>query len=165
MENHADELCLSGKVMTDMLFLLDNMPVDAATLLQVNPRDVASVDVFKDPARAAVFGSQGANGVIAVYTKTGTGMSGVTVGGTLVTQYGGYSSPREFYSPHYDVKTPENAAVDKRATIFWEPMLQLGENGSATLHYYNTDQAKRHLIIIEGMDDTGRLGRLVKIID
>lgn len=150
---------------TTPLFLLDNMPVDAATLLQVNPRDVASVDVFKDPARAAVFGSQGANGVIAVYTKTGTGMSGISVGGTLVTQYGGYSSPREFYSPLYDEKTPANSAVDKRATIFWEPLLQIGESGKTTLEYYNTDQAKRHLIIIEGIDDLGRLGRTAKIIE
>ncbi|HAS58463.1 MAG TPA: colicin receptor, partial [Algoriphagus sp.] len=37
---------------TGPLYLLDNIPVDANTLLQVNPRDVASVDVFKDPARA-----------------------------------------------------------------------------------------------------------------
>lgn len=150
---------------TTPLFLLDNMPVDAATLLQINPRDVASVDVFKDPARAAIFGAQGSNGVIAVYTKTGTGMLNISVGGTLVTQYGGYSSPREFYSPKYDTKSVENAAVDKRATIFWEPILEMGESGKTILEFYNTDQAKRHLVIIEGMDDEGRLGRLVKIIE
>lgn len=150
---------------TQPLYLLDNVPVDAGTLLQVNPRDVSSVDVFKDPAKAAIFGAQGANGVIAVYTKTGSGIPNSSVGGTLVTPYGGYAIPREFYSPQYDVKTPENAASDKRATIFWEPILQIGETGTTNLEYFNTDQAKRHLIIIEGIDEQGRMGRLVKIIE
>lgn len=150
---------------TQPLYLLDNNPVDAGTLLQVNPRDVASVDVFKDPARAAIFGAQGANGVIAVYTKTGSGISNLTKNGTLVTQYGGYSAAREFYLPKYDIKSVENAAVDKRATIFWDPLVQVDASGKVNLEFYNSDQAKRHLVVIEGMDEAGRIGRLVKIIE
>lgn len=150
---------------TTPLFLLDNMPVDAATLLQVNPRDVSSVDVFKDPARAAIFGSQGANGVIAVYTKTGAGMSYRSVGGTLVTQYGGYDSPKEFYAPKYDEKTAENAVTDKRATIYWNPLIKTDASGQAKIEFYNSDVAKRQFILIEGMDAQGRLGRLVKILE
>lgn len=149
---------------TGPLYLLDNFPVDAATLLQVNPRDVSSVDVFKDPARAAIFGAQGANGVIAVYTKTGAGISYRSVGGTLVTQYGGYDSPREFYSPKYDERTAENATTDSRATIYWDPMIKTGADGNAKVEFYNSDTAKRQLIIVEGMDAEGRLGRAVKII-
>lgn len=149
---------------TGPLYLLDNFPVDAATLLQVNPRDVSSVDVFKDPARAAIFGSQGANGVIAVYTKTGTGISSVSVGGTLVTRYGGYDSPREFYSPKYDEKTVENANTDSRATIYWNPSVTTDASGQAKVEFYNSDAARRQLIIIEGMDAEGRLGRAVKVI-
>lgn len=149
---------------TGPLYLLDNFPVDAATLLQVNPRDVSSVDVFKDPARAAIFGSQGANGVIAVYTKTGAGMSYQSVGGTLVTQYGGYDSPREFYMPKYDEKTLENAATDSRATIYWNPAIKTDASGGAQVEFFNSDTAKRQLIIVEGMDAEGRLGRAVKVI-
>jgi len=149
---------------TGPLYLLDNFPVDAATLLQVNPRDVSSVDVFKDPARAAIFGAQGANGVIAVYTKTGAGVGFVSVGGTLVTQYGGYDSPREFYSPKYDEKTPENASADSRATIYWNPSIKTDASGKAQIEFFNSDSAKRQLIIVEGMDPEGRLGRAVKII-
>lgn len=150
---------------TSPLFLLDNMPVDAATLLQVNPRDVSSVDVFKDPARAAIFGSQGANGVIAVYTKTGAGLNFRSVGGTLVTQYGGYDSPREFYAPKYDQKTPENAPVDKRATVYWNPLVKTGTSGKSQIEFYNSDGAKRLQVVIEGMDGQGRLGRIVKILE
>lgn len=149
---------------TQPLFLLDNMPVDANTLLQVSPRDVANVDVFKDPARSAIFGAQGANGVIAVYTKSGAGVS-TSVGGTLVTNYGGYSIPKEFYTPKYDEKTPENAIDDKRATVYWNPLLEIGEDGEIDVEYYNSDVAKRQLLIIEGIDPEGRLGRLVRVLE
>lgn len=154
----------SANAGTDPLYLLDNVPVDAGTLLQINPRDVASLDVFKDPARAAIFGAQGANGVIAVYTKNGAGINPVSVGGTLVSQYGGYDSPREFYTPKYDTKTTENSVSDNRATIYWNPMIKTDASGEAQVEFFNTDSAKRQLIIVEGMDEEGRLGRAVKMI-
>ncbi|WP_026953093.1 TonB-dependent receptor plug domain-containing protein [Algoriphagus mannitolivorans] len=148
---------------TEPLYLLDNVPVDASLLFQVNPRDVQSIEVFKDPARTAIFGSQGANGVIAVYTKTGAGISYQSVGGNLVLSYGGYDSPREFYSPKYDVPAP--SVSDQRATLFWKPLLEIGTEGKGTLEFFNSDSAKRLLIVVEGMDAKGRLGRLVKILD
>ncbi|MCF2446748.1 TonB-dependent receptor [Dyadobacter sp. CY345] len=40
-------------------------------LSDINPSDVASVDVLKDPSSKAVYGSQAANGVVLVTTKTG----------------------------------------------------------------------------------------------
>jgi len=149
---------------TQPLYLLDNMPVDAGTLLQVNPRDVANVDVFKDPAKTAIFGAQGANGVIAVYTKTGAGVT-TSVGGTLVTRYGGYSVPREFYQPKYDTKNLATSITDKRVTIYWNPLVKTDANGTVSLDYFNTDIAKRQLLILEGMDGEGRMGRLVRILE
>jgi TonB-dependent SusC/RagA subfamily outer membrane receptor len=149
---------------TSPLYLLDNIPVDANTLLQVNPHDVASVDVFKDPAKAAIFGAEGANGVIAVYTKTGTGVTS-SVGGTLVTNYGGYAIAKEFYQPNYAEKTAENSISDKRATIFWMPILDIDGSGNAIIEYYNTDISKRQRIVIEGIDSEGRLARFSQILN
>ncbi|MBN7815638.1 TonB-dependent receptor plug domain-containing protein [Algoriphagus pacificus] len=148
---------------TQPLYLLDNIPVDASTLLTISPRDVSNVDVFKDPAKTAIFGAQGANGVIAVYTKTGAGI-GKSVGGTLVTKYGGYAVSREFYLPKYDTKTVENAIKDARATIYWNPLVDTGENGETLLEFYNTDIASEQIIIVEGIDPEGRLGRAVRIL-
>ncbi|RIW16286.1 hypothetical protein D0X99_07935 [Algoriphagus lacus] len=150
---------------TDPLYLLDNVPVDAGVLFQVNPRDIQSIEVFKDPARTVMFGVQGANGVIAVYTKTGAGITYESVGGTLVTKYGGYQIPKEFYSPKYDELTPSNSITDQRATIYWNPLVQTDSEGKAIVEYYNSDIAKKQLIILEGMDAQGRLGRVVKILE
>ncbi len=41
-------------------------------LLNVNPDDIASITVLKDAAGTAIYGSQGANGVIEIKTKRGT---------------------------------------------------------------------------------------------
>lgn len=45
---------------------------DANPLIFVNPNDIARIDVLKDASSAAIYGSRGANGVIAITTKTGT---------------------------------------------------------------------------------------------
>jgi len=147
------------------MYMLNNVPVDASTLAQVSPRDVESVEVFKDPARTAIFGSQGGNGVIAVYTKAGTSTVYSSVGGTLVTKYSGYSIPRVFYSPKYEENSPANKMTDKRATLYWNPLIQTDKSGKASLSYYNSETASRHLLILEGIDPQGRLGRLVKVIE
>ena len=150
---------------TEPMYMLNNVPVDANTLAQISPRDVESVEVFKDPARTAIFGSQGGNGVIAVYTKSGTSTTYSTVGGTLVTKYSGYSSPRVFYNPKYDENSSTNSIPDQRATLYWNPLIQTDQGGKASLSYYNSETASRHLLILEGIDRQGRLGRLVKVLE
>ena len=146
------------------MYMLNNVPVDASTLAQISPRDVESVEVFKDPARTAIFGSQGGNGVIAVYTKTGANISYNSVGGTLVTKYSGYSIPREFYSPKYEEGESITSITDKRSTLYWNPLLQTGSDGKVEITYYNSETATKHLLIVEGIDQNGRLGRLVNIV-
>jgi TonB-linked SusC/RagA family outer membrane protein len=42
-----------------------------AELLNVNPEDIESIDVLKDAAATAIWGSQGSNGVIEIKTKRG----------------------------------------------------------------------------------------------
>ena len=41
-------------------------------LLNINPEDISSITVLKDAAATAIYGSQGANGVIEITTKRGT---------------------------------------------------------------------------------------------
>jgi TonB-dependent starch-binding outer membrane protein SusC len=44
---------------------------DAGNLKQVNPDDIATIDVLKDASATAIYGSRGANGVIMITTKKG----------------------------------------------------------------------------------------------
>ncbi len=43
------------------------------SITDINPQDVASVDVLKDASSAAIYGAKSANGVICINTKKGTG--------------------------------------------------------------------------------------------
>nr|WP_299344367.1 TonB-dependent receptor [Allomuricauda sp.] len=54
---------------TDPLFILDGQPVD--NIDNINPNDIQSIEVLKDGASAAIYGSRSANGVILVTTKRG----------------------------------------------------------------------------------------------
>jgi TonB-linked SusC/RagA family outer membrane protein len=55
---------------SDPLFIVDGMAVDGG-IDNINPTDIASVEVLKDAASAAIYGTRGANGVILITTKTG----------------------------------------------------------------------------------------------
>lgn len=52
------------------LYVIDGIPGGDITIL--NPADIVSIDVLKDAASAAIYGSQAANGVVLVTTKMGT---------------------------------------------------------------------------------------------
>lgn len=55
------------------LYVVDGVPLsDPSSFSQINPADIQSVDVLKDAAAAAMYGSRGGNGVVLVTTKKGT---------------------------------------------------------------------------------------------
>ena len=69
----------------------------------------------------------------------------------------GYSEDMEFYHPVYD--TPEklaNKTPDRRTTLYWEPYLQLGDDGKGSIEFYTNDKNKSRLeIVIEGIAADG----------
>lgn len=54
---------------SDPLYVVDGVPIN--TLAGINPSDIASIEVLKDAASAAIYGSRGSNGVVIVTTKQG----------------------------------------------------------------------------------------------
>jgi TonB-linked SusC/RagA family outer membrane protein len=54
----------------DPLFVVDGVPY-GGTLNDINPDDIASLDVLKDASATAIYGSRGANGVVLITTKRG----------------------------------------------------------------------------------------------
>jgi TonB-dependent starch-binding outer membrane protein SusC len=55
----------------DPLFIIDGVRTGAAGMDYLSPNDVQSIEVLKDAASAAIYGAEGANGVIIVTTKSG----------------------------------------------------------------------------------------------
>ena len=54
---------------SDPLYVVDGVPM--TTLSGINPADIASIEVLKDAASAAIYGSRGSNGVVIVTTQKG----------------------------------------------------------------------------------------------
>src|SRR5436190_11246168 len=66
----------------DPLIVVDGMAY-GGSLNDINPENVASLDILKDASATAIYGSRGSNGVIIITTKRGTN-------GKAVTSYNGY---------------------------------------------------------------------------
>ncbi len=73
---------LSGD--SNPLIVVDGYPI-SGSLATVNPNDIESLEVLKDAASAAIYGSRGANGVILITTKKGKS-------GKARFSYNGYTS-------------------------------------------------------------------------
>ncbi|QNR23667.1 SusC/RagA family TonB-linked outer membrane protein [Croceimicrobium hydrocarbonivorans] len=54
------------------LIVVDGQPIsDQSGIASLNPADISRVDVLKDAAATAIYGSRGANGVVLISTKSG----------------------------------------------------------------------------------------------
>lgn len=139
------------------LVLLNGMPVGGDVLQQMLPGDVDFIDILKGP-RAAIYGSRGANGVIAVYSKNGTESSkGATpTGGSLNFEHPGYSYSRTFYVPKYEIKQPELKNLDNRTTLHWQPYIELNPKGKSTISFYAGDISGAYKVILEGVTSDGK---------
>ncbi|MFC4027884.1 TonB-dependent receptor [Zunongwangia endophytica] len=78
----------SIKASNQPLIVLDGIPYNG-NINDINPNDVASIDVLKDASASAIYGSRGANGVILVTTKRGKS-------GELSIAYDGYYSIQDY---------------------------------------------------------------------
>ncbi len=137
----------------DPLIVVDGMPVDFSILYSIPPEDVDRIEILKGPS-AAIYGSRGSNGVIAIYTKRGQMMRK----GYLEFRMLGYHTPREFYEPLYEGLREEDAPLDKRKTVYWLPTMSTDNSGKAVVSFFTTDVETTFNIEIEGISSEGYFG-------
>lgn len=53
------------------LYVIDGYPVETGGINNINPSDIASIDILKDASATAIYGIRAANGVVIVTTKKG----------------------------------------------------------------------------------------------
>jgi TonB-linked SusC/RagA family outer membrane protein len=148
------------------LYIVDGFPVP--DLNSIPPTDIESVDVLKDAAATAIYGSQGANGIIIVTTKKGK------VGRTVVS-YSGYGqvrtfprelqvlSPYEYVLAQYEyARITSQTAVDnfsKYFGVYGDLELyknQKGTDWQKTL-FGNTTASQQHNLSITGGTEKTRM--------
>ena len=147
---------------TTSLFL-DEMPVDAATLATIPITDIALVKTFRPPFFGGFGGGPG--GAIAVYTRKGVDVKQVTGTGLSRGKVVGYSLVKEFYSPDYSRSSADDVALDYRTTLYWNPYVVTGgESRSVRLTFYNNDVSSAFRVIVEGLNEAGKMIRIEKVI-
>lgn len=119
--------------------------------------DIDRVDILKSAQNLATFGSEGANGVIAIYTHRGANKIPAPVARGIIRQkIAGYNPSRKFYSPSYSPENPEQDKPDFRTTLYWDAELKISGK-YAERSFYTSDQTGEYLIIVEGISDDGTL--------
>ncbi|MCF6243261.1 MAG: TonB-dependent receptor plug domain-containing protein [Bacteroidales bacterium] len=136
----------------DPLYLIDGVVTSFDAVQSISVTDVDRVEILKGPS-AAIYGSRGSNGVIAIYTKRGYFYKR----GEFHFKMLGYHTPRTFYSPKY--KTGQTTdKPDNRIAVYWNPNVQTDSSGNAKIEFYTSDITGEFEIIIEGMSENGKIG-------
>jgi hypothetical protein len=70
--------------------------------------------------------------------------------------FNGYSITREFAPPDYG-KVKQSGLLDDRITLYWNHDIETDANGTIKFKFNNTDITKKFRVVIQGMDNEGRL--------
>jgi TonB-dependent starch-binding outer membrane protein SusC len=88
----------------DPLVVMDGIPF-GATLSDINPNDIKSIDILKDASATAIYGSRGANGVILVTTNKGQ------IGQKAQVTYNGFFGLKNVFAEYPMMDGPEFVAL------------------------------------------------------
>lgn len=141
---------------TAPLLLVDGTAVNIGFLSTLRAVELSFIDVVLGPD-ATLWGSRGANGVIAVYTNPLIDKDQVLqleTPGIAVFKIPGFYKTREFYTPDYITKDPEKP--DYRTTLFWKPELAFNKRGRSNINFFTGDTSGTFLVKVEGITDDGR---------
>lgn len=140
------------------LYLVDGVPTDHMNVNAIHPQNVAYVDVLKG-TKAAMFGSRGAAGVIAIYTKTGSDAAqeiNAPHMGIINIKHPGYYQAREFYTPNYSSKKPAHVKPDFRTTLYWHPDIAVAPIDYTDISFFTSDEKGDYILYIQGITADGR---------
>lgn len=143
---------------------LDEMRSDAQMLSSISMADVAYIKVFRPPFIGSFGG--GGGGAIAVYTRRGGDTkTNNNFAGLSKVNVMGYTPVKEFYSPNYAQNDPLHVFDDLRSTLYWSPFVFLDkENKRITISFYNNDISKKLRVVVEGVNENGKLTRVENMI-
>lgn len=152
-------------------FVLDGVMISNEGVNNIPVQDIDYIDVLKSGATAAIFGSFGANGIIAIYTKKGASAKQNAAErprlGILDYDHPGYYRARKFYQPNYDQKLPAHSKPDFRTTLYWNPSVIVDEKGGAQLEFFCDDKRSTYQVDVQGVarDGTPLVGRATFVVE
>ncbi|MBN1596723.1 MAG: TonB-dependent receptor plug domain-containing protein [Bacteroidales bacterium] len=144
---------------TDPLLLIDGMPTDFSVINSIPVEDVDRIEILKGPS-AAIYGSRGANGVVAIYTKRGQFMKKGEIAFSML----GYHKAERFSMPSEQRINDRKESGKYPLTIYWNPDLQLINNNNITILIPLKAEGK-FITVLEGTDMKGNFGSEIMVFE
>jgi hypothetical protein len=132
-------------------------------LLDIRMADVAMIRIF-NPGTMPLVSGNAPHGAFVIYTKNGSENQLVPVENAFdKIKIAGYTTVDKFLAS--DCESKKNLQVpDTRQTLYWNPELKMDSvSHSATFSFFNNDITKRFHIVVEGIDNNGRIISVDKI--
>jgi hypothetical protein len=139
-------------------FFIDGMRASPGLVAILPVSEIEKIDIITSLNKGAVFGADGAGGVINVLTKAGNpnrDFSNEPITGNATINAKGYVPIREFYSPTgvYDINAP--IAIDFRTTIYWNPNVVTDNTGKAQIEFLLTESKPEVFVNLQGISKSG----------
>jgi hypothetical protein len=146
---------------------IDGVKSDWDDLIKVKLRFIAYIKFFEiTPVKTdtAKLGRRG--GGLAVYTQKGRDLieRNPTAKDIGLVYVAGYTPIKEFYEPDYALDNTND--TDARTTLLWLPYIFTDiANRKLPIIFYNNDFTKKMRIVLEGINEEGKMIRIEKMIE
>ena len=160
--------CLGDKLIgipyKKMSVIVDGMNLGENHIDDINPNEIYSVEVLYHAFARSIYGSSITKaGALIITLKNGSEQEidnhALTPVGLNIVIFPGFYKAATFYSPKYPHKNDSN--LDTHSTIYWNPNLTTDKDGNDLIEYYNNDIKGAYRVVVEGINDDGKLGRQV----
>lgn len=144
-----------------MLLIVDGVQMPSDFISNINPADVAGIEVLTSNYNLSVLGPDASGGALYITTKMGTPPVPEKATNTTRASKVAFAISKEFYVPNYDDPKTNTQLQDLRTTIYWNPNVLTNDKGEAEFSLFNAGTTGTYKITIEGMDNFGNLGRKI----
>ncbi len=156
---------VSGSGVSPLIFIDEHL-VDPSELESLEITNIAYVKIIP-----TYFGTRDENNnlvtAVSIYLKKGDDLIDKRPKDTdfKYVKIAGYSPLKEFYSPDYS-QSNTTLGTDARTTLLWVPyILTNAANHKILVTFYNNDFSKRFRVVLEGINDDGKLIHIEKNIE
>ncbi|HEY4936358.1 MAG TPA: hypothetical protein VII44_07250, partial [Puia sp.] len=149
----------SFAVRSNVNVTIDGTPVAMDDLKSINMKEVLFIKFLPR-------GNQKGLPTLAITSRQALDQANILENKTGFAVIKGYTPVREFYQQKYDENKMEDyQANDFRSTLYWNPKLRLDKtHRKMSFVFYNNDISSKFRIVVEGMNQDGKLCRIEEII-
>ncbi len=139
------------------LILLDHVPVlDIESILTVSPALIEYIDIINT---VYIRGSSYYGGIISLRSKNDDHAEVKIPSGSAFFSFSSYTPHQELVFPDYSQPSVNTKIPDLRTTLYWDPHLDLSDEGDNSTEFYTSDIGGEYIILIRGMTEDGRIIR------